>query len=533
MTEPDGARQAAPPHDTIDDAGVIETGAPLSRSRLWQIQRDYFHRVGVRAWSAATVPHYVTNNPALADAYVEVILGFWRDVHAAGAHPEEPLTIVELGSGCGRFAFLFLRALTERLSGSPLAGVRFRYVMTDFTETNVAFFQRHASLAPFVAEGVLDFAVFDATTDHEIWLCISGEVIAPGRRASPLAVIANYVFDGIPQDAFSFDGGALREYLVTLTSQETSAEPARPLDVDRLRISWTRRPASLDYYDDRAMNDVLRGYIGRVKEGATVLFPSAAIRCLVRLAELSSGRLLLVSGDRGETHEDAVGTEGEPDITVHGSFSMDVNYHAMAEYVRRLSGLALTVPYQQEHLSVAAFLLGAHPAGWIETRAAFARSLERGGPIEFFSLRRALADGYRNLDLPQLLSVIRLGHWDPRILYECGDALHEHGAQATPALSAEMVRTVMRVWERHYPIGEPKDFAFAFAMLAHAFGGIREALVLFQASRDLHGADPRTLWNMALCHMALGEVESACVRLREVAALAPGFAPAGALQPKA
>ena len=66
-----------------------------------------------------------------------------------GARRERAVTIVELGAGSGRFAYLFLKALTELLAVSG-GDVRFRYVMTDFTETELRFWRGHSSLRPFV-----------------------------------------------------------------------------------------------------------------------------------------------------------------------------------------------------------------------------------------------------------------------------------------------------------------------------------------------------------------------------------------------
>src|SRR5690242_11625574 len=114
-----------PPHAAEDGPLFeVETRQRLSRSILWKLQRSYFHRAGIEAWRGAAVPHYVTNNPALAHAYAEVFLGFLRDARAE-LDPAEPVTIVELGAGSGRFAYLFLKAFTDLLRRSPLAGIRF------------------------------------------------------------------------------------------------------------------------------------------------------------------------------------------------------------------------------------------------------------------------------------------------------------------------------------------------------------------------------------------------------------------------
>jgi hypothetical protein len=78
---------------------IVEGARRLSESSLWRLQRRYYETAGPEAWSSATVPHYITSNPYIASAFADVILAFQRDVG-------EPITVVELGAGSGRFSYL-------------------------------------------------------------------------------------------------------------------------------------------------------------------------------------------------------------------------------------------------------------------------------------------------------------------------------------------------------------------------------------------------------------------------------------------
>src|SRR5271156_144655 len=109
---------------------VLEEGVRLSRSVLWTIQRNYFDQQGIRAWSEAVVPHYITSNPWIATAYAKVVFGWLRDCAAGGTTgagapspprpPGQPVYIVELGCGSGRFGYLFLNKLLNMLGRSVL-----------------------------------------------------------------------------------------------------------------------------------------------------------------------------------------------------------------------------------------------------------------------------------------------------------------------------------------------------------------------------------------------------------------------------
>lgn len=58
----------------------------------------------------------------------------------------EPLYIIELGTGSGKFSFYMLKALEEMQSVCDFPMNKIVYVMTDFTETNFDYWATHPSL---------------------------------------------------------------------------------------------------------------------------------------------------------------------------------------------------------------------------------------------------------------------------------------------------------------------------------------------------------------------------------------------------
>ena len=58
----------------------------------------------------------------------------------------EPLYIVELGTGSGKFSYYMLKALDEMRDVCDFPINKIVYVMTDFTETNFNFWRDHPSL---------------------------------------------------------------------------------------------------------------------------------------------------------------------------------------------------------------------------------------------------------------------------------------------------------------------------------------------------------------------------------------------------
>lgn len=525
---PDAGPAAA---DATPQLFLIESEKRLSESLLWAAQRRFFHRQGVDAWRSGAVPYYVTNNPALARAYAAVALGFLRDLVAGGARFDaaEPFTIIELGAGSGRFAFFFLKTFRALLALSPFAGLPLRYVMTDFTETNLAFWRTHEALAPLAAEGLLDFALFDAERDDALRLERCQVTLRASALANPPLIVANYVFDGISQDAFSIRSGRLMECRVSLSADRPDPDPDDPAVMARLACAYSDHALDASPYAEAMFNAILDDYAASLDE-TTILFPAATLRCIDRLAALAQGRLLLLTADRGQQREEDLGAPNGLAMAVHGSFSLPVNYHAVAEYVIKQGGEVLTTAYRHASLAVSAFVTGGDAGG--ETRLAFDQAVEHFGPDDFYTLRSGLREQLSRLDVPELLALVRLSGDDPRVLRDCLPALWEHLDAASEVRRVELGRLVEQCWENYYHLGEPRDTPFELGMVLYRLKEYARALDFFRHSRRLYGDHAAALWNMGLCHAALDDAGEAAFCFAEAKRLDAHVVPAGALQIK-
>jgi hypothetical protein len=199
---------------------LIEEGVPLSRSKLWQLQRDFFAQKKLSAWSEGTVPHYIANNMSVARSYSQVLIGWLRDLSAEGLlDATQPIYVIELGAGAGRLAYHLTKQLFSRLDRSLLSSLKVVYVMTDFTPENIAGWRAHPQLQPLIAAGRLDFARFDAERDQSFTLLESGVTLDRASLRNPMAVVANYFFDTLRHDVFLIDQGKLSECLVQVTAE--------------------------------------------------------------------------------------------------------------------------------------------------------------------------------------------------------------------------------------------------------------------------------------------------------------------------
>ncbi len=518
----------APRHDHL-----VEDQRRLSRSLLWSLQRSYYDRRGVDAWATNEVPWFVTSNACLARAYAQVIDAFLRDV-AAGAYgaehadPARPVHVIEVGAGHGRLGFLVLEQLVALAAARADLGPRapLRYVMTDVVEANLAFCAAHPALRPHLDAGRLDLAHFDGEGDGVLRLRGSGAVLSPDAPGGPVVALANYVFDSLRHDAFRVDGGRLDESLAALCSTQPEPDLDDPGVLERVRLVYAHVPAAEPCYDDPALDAILAGY-RRTLTDTVVCIPVGALACVRNLHRLAGGRLLLLSADKGFVHEEELLRRSAPQPVVHGSFSLTVNYHAIAAWFGQVGGHALDVTPRESTVAITAFLAGAPLAALARTRAAFAEHVEAFGPMDFMLLQDELRAADRTPALAGMLAILRLGDWDPWLFYRLVDRMLPLLDDASEALERDTRRALVRVWARYYHLGGVQDVPFELGRVWARLRNHGEAIAFYRRSLELFGDSHVTHHNIGLClYSGAQRYDDALVEFDRALALAPDYGPA-------
>jgi len=510
---------ASPASDSTAQASgfLLEEKKRLSESLLWELQRRFYDERGIGAWDNGPVPSYVTSNPYIASAYAQLVLSFLREAVTGHSDAEgkggialdtsKPIYIVELASGHGRFSFLFLKKFFALLDASSLRGLQVRYVMTDFTQSNLRAWASQPAFKPFVDAGRLDFGLFDMEKDSSIKLVRSGQVLGPGQLENPLIVFANYIFDTVTQDLFRVEGGNIHE--VRVTTRHSSAEApdlSNPEIMSQFSLSYDQRPADVDnYYPESYLKKLLMLYRERLAD-TTIALPTGSLRGLNRLQAMANGRMLLVSSDKGYTHEDELFFLSTQHIQFHGSLSMMVNYHAivqglslsMAEQGRAPAVLSAATAQRQINLKTAAVILGAAPEQFRDTLLLFNETVDTFGPYDFYTLCSQVRQHTGNASLEQILGLMRLSQFDPNVVFDYGRELLEQSPNASDTMRAELSTALHRCWENFTPLG--RDFPFEVARVLLALRRPREAIAFNEHSLRLFGDHPVTYGNMGICY---------------------------------
>ncbi|HHG85059.1 MAG TPA: hypothetical protein ENJ82_09975, partial [Bacteroidetes bacterium] len=469
----------------------------MSQSILWQLQYEYYQAQGINAWGQGQTPSYITSNSFIARQYAEVVFGFFRDLHRKGI-AQARVYLFEPGAGSGQFAFLFLKALAKACEVAAFPVPEFCYIISDFAERNVQFWESHPQLQPFLDRGQIDFAVFDAGKDTTIKLRHTGKEIKAGSLQTPLIVLANYFFDSIPQDLFYISQGKIEEALPSLTVEGAARHPNPVKLLKSIQMEFEFRETASKYYPESAYNDILRYYQEILEEG-WLLFPAPAFRMLDRLQSWTNSGLLLLTGDKGvQTLAELKGME-MPEIILHGGFSLTVNYHAFHQYVSANQGLGMMPAHLNPYLNVHCFLFQEDAETFQELRNAFASTIGEFGPDDFFILKKVIQSRIPKMKWKQIMATIRQSHYDTRVFQKLLPRMRKLviGLQAWERES--MLATAAKVWEQYYPISSGDSLAIDLGQLSFVLDDFASAKTYLQHALKTVAGSVEIFFTLALC----------------------------------
>lgn len=487
---------------------ILEAEKPLSQSMLWNLQKDFFANQGPEAWIKGIVPQYITTNPYIANLYAKTVFGYYRDyVSRNDIDKNSTIYIMELASGVGRFTYTFLKRFLHIIENSALKGLKFKYIITDFSEKNIEYWQNHSFLKPYFDSGILDCATFDIAQDKQLELRNSGEILRVGDLKNPLILIANYTFDSLPQDTFYVNKGKIFEGLITITSTEGEADLTDKSILAGLDYYYTdNQIQGNDYYEDDDFNDILLYYKNRLADTAFSL-PIMALRCISRLKKLFNDDIILISADKGYKNEKAMLKNSHPFLSKHGCISMTVNFHSMEQYFKNLGGKAIHSIYEHENVNMSLFLLSDSTHDFIETTMAYNDIIESIGPDDFYIIKKGVVPLGESLETKQLLTFLRFTVWDARTFQEFYNILLERVDTEENFPLEELIVVINKVWEHYFPIGEEGDLAYYLGSLLSYIGYDRDALRFFEYSYEFYGASAEIYYKIALCCYNLGRIE--------------------------
>jgi SAM-dependent MidA family methyltransferase len=538
----DGPRapDAATPSASNEEPIFLEKDVPISRSLIWQLQRDSYTQRGLNSWTEDMVPQFITNNPFIAEIFARIVFGFicdcidLRDKNSRPLSARNPLRILELGAGPGKFAFLFLRQLEALLKSKEIPLNIVRYCMTDCSDSLIQTWRTNKYLSEFSDRGILQFELLDASGDINSRFVRGDAPQSVEPPPSPLVVIANYVFDSLPHDAFLIKEGQVFELLQTTAAARQDAGNNPPEAFSRLKFSYTNADTTPGHYADDSWNSILDLYRRRLP-AATVLFPCEALKTLGALRKFSGGTMLVLAADKGYVHEDSLLlSQGAPTYEFHSAncFSQMVNFDAIAKYFEASGGEAFLPEKHSSSLHICAFLERQPDAQFPALKARYQEARAAIGPDDLFALLAWLNPHMEEMSAPQILALLRLSRWDPTTLVRLFPVLARQ-IRSAAAERNDLRNAVLLTWANHFPI-RPSDNVLAFycGVILLELRFFEEGLALFKQSQDLLGRSASTSYNLGLCSSGLGRTSEAVAFMIEACDLDPAFEPARVMRRK-
>jgi hypothetical protein len=480
---------------------LLESSKLFSQSLIWQLNHNYYEESGIDAWRNGTVPHHITSNSMVGKTYAELILGFLKDLSVQGC-TEETIYLVELGAGHGRLAYHILQHLEKLIDLEDRELPSFCYILSDRVEKDLLFFKNHPQLQHYYKQGTLDYAYFDALESNEIHLRYSDKIIRAKDLKQPIISIANYFFDSLPNDLFILKNG---EISVCSVSLESSIDP-QLVDttnlLKNLKLTYQNELIKTPYYSQPVFNEILEDY-RNLGFDTYLFFPQKGIECMAKMAEFSKKGLMMLSLDKGYHEISNLNNKVEPEIIMHGSFSLWVNYHALGAYCKKKGGQSLFSSYSTFHLELACLLFVPSKTIFTNTIAAYERFVNDFGPDDFNSIKKLTYSNLMELKLIELIAILRLSAYDSTLFKKLLPQIKIASNTITIEERKRLAQTLHRVWHFYFNIGEPCDMAYEIGGLFYDLGFYKEALDYFGYSKKIHGPKVDTYYNSILCFYQL------------------------------
>jgi tetratricopeptide (TPR) repeat protein len=498
---------------------VIEQKRKFSESCLWKMQREYFDQAGINAW-VNQVPFYITSNPYIAYCYARTTLSFIQDIIKSNPQARQhPFYILELGTGSGRFSFYVIKAIGELQTLLGLEDISICYVMSDFTKNNIKYYETHPALLPYIERGVVDFALFDMEVERPITLLKKNLRLAPETLVNPLIVYANYIFDTISHDAFTVHGDKLYELLLSTSTPETNMLNNRPQDMEQLKIDFKVNEIKSNYYNDPVLDDILEEYKNTLQD-SSVLFPIGSIRAIKLLRKLANDKLFIISSDKGYSSIKSLDNLGHPSLSFHGSFSMMVNFHAIAEYFKNSGGdYFLQTP--RKGIKTSIFSSSYKLADLPQTRLALNEYIEGFAPADYFTLHRRMSDTFQECSLDTIAAHMNFSHWDPHIFTKLANRVNSTIDDAESDTAIFLASNMHKIAANYYYMPKSDCVLFEIAVFFHTIKHFEDALTYYQEAKKYIGDQFGLFYNTALCEHHLQMYDASLADFKTASAIDP------------
>lgn len=480
---------------------LLEEAKDLSKSLIWDLNKKFYQKNGITAWSEDKVPHHMTSNSFVGNKYAELIFAFIKDIAAQG-HIDEKVFILELGAGHGRLTYYVLLHLDKLMAEYSRRLPSYCLILSDISESSLEFYAEHPQLQKYFEAGKLDYAYHDVAKKDHIKLRHSKKIIGKESLEQPLIVLANYFFDSIPTDYFYINGGEVTSCQLSLHTDTPNEHFYKEAPIDSLLFGYSIKELKEPYYWDSRKQEILEEYASEL-QNSYLFFPSMGMEVIQNLKNLSKKGAMILSMDKGFHEINDLNNRNEPDIVQHGSFSIWVNYHALRKYGEAIEGHCLFPTYSTFHLDVGCFILTDPSVQSSLLEIAYEKQINNFGPDDFTSLKQMAYSKMAYLSLQDIIGLLRLSYYDSSFFIYLLPRFKQVTQEITFHERKRIEETLHLVWKHYFHIQESFDLGYELGAQFYDLGRYEDAIQYFQFSINFKGIKADTLYNQALCYYQL------------------------------
>jgi SAM-dependent MidA family methyltransferase len=500
---------------------TLESNILFADSKIWDLNRSYYHEAGLSAWSDGVVPHNITSNAYVGKTYAAMILGFLKDLKVS-ATEDQKVYIIELGAGHGRLGYHILQHLEDLMALESEVLPAYCYVLTDIVESNLSFFEEHPQLEPFFLSGKLDVAYYDGVLSNEVHLRKSKTTIQKGQLYYPLIAIANYFFDSLPNDLFYINNGNALPCTITLETyldveKESAADVLQSLKSTILQGNENQIHAH-NLYTHRLLEEYTT-----LLHDTYVLSPRLSIQCIETLRHYSAQGIMLLTIDKGVTELGELQGKTEPQIIHHGSFSIYVNFDAIARYATYVQGKSFFAMSTDSTLQLGCLLLLSNADKYHETYKAYTQNVTGFGPDDFNGMKKMVYRLVNELTLKEIFLSLKMGLYDSNLFLQLLPIIKKKLATLSIEDSKMLIKSLQLVEKYYFDIKEPISVSYEIAGIFYDLGFHKEALEVYEQLSMDFGEAADVYYNRILCYYQLRMDDRFSATLIEARRAFPAF----------
>ncbi|RAP34107.1 hypothetical protein DID75_00595 [Candidatus Marinamargulisbacteria bacterium SCGC AG-410-N11] len=485
----------------------LENKVSLSNSCIWKLQQDYFKKLGKSAWEGQ-VPFYVTSNTKFSFSIANIVFNYLLELISKNkVNIDEPLYILEFGSGLAKFGFHFMTKLAELKDTHNLSHIQTPYILTDLPEENMRFWESNKQLKPFLDNKQCDFAKINIENFSNIETVKHNFIIDNNTIKNPLIVLCNYLIDSVPHDCFKISNNQINEVLVSTQIKEDYKN--KTIDhLNQLKFEFSFKEINNDHYEDPILNDILNNYKETIYD-SHILIPTSGIKILKTILNKFSKNTLLVVSDKGWSNKKFIDQQGEPHIAFHGSFSLMVNFDTLKQYTESIGGSSVITSTGLSGLKTGLFHLSENLNLFSKTITSF-NSYLNATTDDFLTIKNSMLANIDSLSANVILSLLKYSEWDEKIFSSVSKRLEKVLPNEPMNIKLEFINYLPNIEKNIFEVNLNNSITYLdLGNIYYSLAEYKKAKEMFNYYNERNSTDWASFHNLGLALFYLREYDQA------------------------